>query len=85
MRKCCGYYCAMIAVIAVFFYGVIIVMEVRKNQFILYKMQFPEEPKNHNIYNMSTSAEVAVDLATKADDKVIALVIAIVVSHLRCG
>ena len=42
MRKCCGYYCAMIAVVAVFFYGVMIAMEMRKNQFVLYKLQFPE-------------------------------------------
>lgn len=30
-RKCCGYYCAMIAAVAIFFYGVLIVMELRKN------------------------------------------------------
>jgi hypothetical protein len=42
MRKCCGYYCAMIAVVGIFFYSVIIVMELRKNQFVLYKMQYPE-------------------------------------------
>ena len=41
-RQCCGYYCALIALIGVFFYAIIIVMEVRKNQFVIYKMQYPE-------------------------------------------
>jgi hypothetical protein len=44
-RKCCGYYCAMVAAVALFFYGVIIVMEIRKNQFLLWKMQYPEDGK----------------------------------------
>ena len=38
MRKCCGYYCAMIAVVGIFFYSVIIVMESRYNNFLMYKM-----------------------------------------------
>ena len=42
MRKCCGYYCAMIAVVAIFFYSVVIVMESRHNNYVMYKMQFPE-------------------------------------------
>ncbi len=32
----------MIAVVAIFFYAVVIVMEVRKNNYVMYKMQFPE-------------------------------------------
>jgi hypothetical protein len=42
MRKCCGYYCAMIAIVGIFFYSVVIVMESRYNNYVMYKMQFPE-------------------------------------------
>jgi hypothetical protein len=39
----------MIAAIALFFYSVILVMEIRKNQFVLWKMQFaPDGGKGQN-------------------------------------
>jgi len=59
MRKCCGYYCAMIAVVGIFFYSVIIVMELRKNQFVLYKMQYPEEaPHDWALKNSTHIAQI---------------------------
>lgn len=45
MRKCCGLYCAMIALVGIFFYAVVIVMEMRKNNYVMYKMQFPAGSK----------------------------------------
>ena len=84
MRKCCGYYCAMIAVVAIFFYGVMIAMEVRKNQFVMFKLQFPEgnttalDPADH-WYNLpSKNAEEVRKLAEdEADHKVTSMAIAI--------
>ena len=77
MRQCCGYYCAMIAIVGIFFYAVIIVMEARKNQFVLYKLQFPEEAKE---FAGMTADDVTREMNEKADHKIIALIIAIVVS-----
>ncbi len=71
-RKCCGYYCAMVAAVALFFYGVIIVMEVRKNQFLLWKMQYPEGGHGFNNTNWGYVNE---EMEKKADHKIIPLVV----------
>ena len=76
MRKCCGYYCAMIAVVGIFFYSVIIVMESRYNNYLMYKMQFPEGAEAKKFEEMS-SAEVRVKLEEEADAKITPLIIAI--------
>jgi hypothetical protein len=71
-RKCCGYYCAMVACVALFFYGVIIAMEVRQNQFVMWKMQFPEGVHGAaygNIYNATLK------MKEKAHEKIIPLVV----------
>jgi hypothetical protein len=74
-RKCCGYYCAMIAAIALFFYSVILVMEIRKNQFVLWKMQFaPDGGKNQ------TWGQVSEELHAKADHKVVPIIVVLGVS-----
>lgn len=86
MRKCCGYYCAMIAVVAIFFYTVVIVMETRKNNYLMYKMQFPEGIEANQFIN-KTSEEVLVFLEEEAAAKVTPLIIAIglnVVCALGC-
>jgi hypothetical protein len=67
----------MIAFIAIFFYGVIIVMEVRKNQFLLYKMQYPEQKDIPKDYSEKTAPEIATIMNNEADEKVTALIIAI--------
>ena len=74
-RKCCGYYCAMIAAIAIFFYSVILVMEIRKNQFVLWKMQFaPDGGKGKNW------EEVNKELDAKAGHKVVPIIVVLGVS-----
>lgn len=73
-RKCCGYYCAMVAAVALFFYGVIIVMEVRKNQFLMWKMQFPEDGHGFNGTDMNWQ-KANKEMEDKADKKIIPLVI----------
>ena len=78
MQKCCGYYCAMIAVVGIFFYAVVLVMEIRRNQFVLFKLQYPEvESEAKEKFENSTSLEVATAMAEEADHKVTALGIAI--------
>ncbi len=74
MRKCCGYYCAMIAVVGIFFYSVIIVMEARKNNFVMYKMQLEE---NRIFPNTTTSEDVRLELEKEADEKITPLIIAV--------
>jgi hypothetical protein len=81
MRKCCGYFCSMIAIVAIFFYTVIIVMEKRHNNFLMYKMQYPEGEKA-DVYKNSTSADVRKAMEEEADHKVTALIIAIVLNVL---
>ena len=77
-RKCCGYYCAMIAAIAIFFYSVILVMEIRKNQFVLWKMQFaPDGGKGQNW------GEVSTELDAKAGHKVVPIIVVLGVSLIR--
>ena len=77
-RKCCGYYCAMIAAIAIFFYSVILVMEIRKNQFVLWKMQFaPDGGKGQNW------EEVNKELDAKAGHKVVPIIVVLGVSPIR--
>lgn len=76
MRKCCGYYCAMIAVVAIFFYSVVIVMEARKNNYLMYKMQFPEGAEAAK-FASNSSAEVKVFLEEEAHNKITPLIIAI--------
>jgi hypothetical protein len=77
MRQCCGYYCAMIAVIAIFFYAVIIIMEVRKNQFVMFKLQYPETPEELKEYAGLTAPQVRTKMEEEADHKILALAIAI--------
>ena len=77
MRKCCGYYCSMIAVVAIFFYSVVIVMEKRHNNFLMYKMQYPEGEAAAVKFNTSTSGEVKIAMEEEADHKITALAIAI--------
>jgi len=84
MRKCCGYYCAMIALIAIFFYGVIIAMEVRKNQFVIWKLQYPEGGEALDAYKGKTAEFVAAEMNAEADNKVTALIIAIGVNYTHC-
>lgn len=72
MRKCCGYYCAMIAVVGIFFYLVIAVMEYRRNQFVLYKLQFPEDKD----WSQLNASEVTTEVNKIADSKFIATLIA---------
>jgi len=87
MRKCCGYYCAMIAVVAIFFYSVIIVMETRKNNFVMYKMQFPEGKEAIAMFNGTNSTYVKEKLEEEAQAKITPLIIAIglnVVCVLGC-
>ena len=81
MRKCCGYYCAMIAVVGLFFYSVIIVMESRYNNYLMYKMQFPEGAEAAQFKN-SSSAQVRQTLEEKAHAKITPLLIAIVLNVL---
>ena len=76
MRKCCGYYCAMIAMVAIFFYGVMIVMEIRRNQFVLYKLQFPEGEHAKEQYGGNSTAFVRDEMNKEADEKVVSLAIA---------
>ena len=77
MRKCCGYYCALTALVGIFFYGVMIVMEIRRNEFVLWKLQYPEPEAVPDIYKTMTAPEVRAEMVTEADNKVTALAIAI--------
>ena len=77
MRKCCGYYCAMIAAVGIFFYGVIIIMEMRKNQFVLYKLQYPEGEEAKARFEHKSTAYVRNEMNHEADEKVTSLAIAI--------
>ena len=71
-RKCCGYYCAMVAAVALFFYGVIIVMEIRKNQFLLWKMQYPEDGAE---FVNKTWGYANKEMEEKAHDKIVPLIV----------
>ena len=83
-RKCCGYYCAMIAAVALFFYGVILVREIRKNQFVMWKMQYPPEghgivgpedkPVNQTNWNYNNLL-----MEEKANGKILPIIIVLVV------
>ena len=65
----------MIAAIAIFFYSVILVMEIRKNQFVLWKMQFaPDGGKGQNW------EEVSKELDAKAGHKVVPIIVVLGVS-----
>ena len=55
MRKCCGYYCALTALVGIFFYGVMIVMEIRRNEFVLWKLQYPEPDAVPESYSTMTA------------------------------
>ncbi len=77
MRKCCGYYCALVALIGIFFYGVMIAMEVRRNQFVLWKLQYPESTAEQAEYKGKTAPEVMEDMEKFADGKVTSMAIAI--------
>jgi hypothetical protein len=77
LRKCCGYYCAMIAVVAIFFYSVIIVMETRKNNFVMYKMQYPEGLEANVTFFGKDSTYVKEYLEEEAKAKITPLIIAI--------
>ena len=77
MRKCCGYYCTMIAFVAMFFFSVIIVMETRYNSFLMYKMQFPEGAGDKNKFFNTTSAYVKEELEKEAKAKITPLLFAI--------
>jgi hypothetical protein len=80
-RKCCGYYCAMVAAVALFFYGVIIVMEIRKNQFLLWKMQYPEQ--GHGLPPNSNWGSVNELMNEKANSKIVPLIfVLVVINHL---
>eukprot|EP00347_Sterkiella_histriomuscorum_P001198 403372948 len=46
IRDCCGYYCAFIMFIGVFFFVFTIILELTKNQFMLYHLQEPEFEKH---------------------------------------
>ena len=76
-RKCCGYYCAMVAAVALFFYGVIIVMEIRKNQFLLWKMQYPEGGAE---FVNKTWGDANLAMEEKAHEKIIPLIVVLGVS-----
>jgi hypothetical protein len=78
MQKCCGYYCAMIAMVGIFFYAVVLLMEIRRNQFVLYRLQYPEDPKEAvEKFEGKTSQDVAVAMNEEADHKITAMAIAI--------
>jgi hypothetical protein len=79
LRKCCGYYCAMVAAVGIFFFAVIIVMEVRRNPFVLWKMQYPEEAEH---YHNETADTVRVLMNEKADNKIVPLIVVIGVSPI---
>lgn len=52
-RKCCGYYCAFIMFIGIFFYVITIILEVTHNNFMLGHLQEVELEKDH-LYRWST-------------------------------
>ena len=39
IRKCCGYYCALIMFIGIFFFIITIILELTNNQFMQNKLQ----------------------------------------------
>ena len=67
----------MVAAVALFFYGVIIVMEIRKNQFLLWKMQYPEDGEEFIGKNWGDANK---KMETKAEEKIIPLVVVLGVS-----
>jgi hypothetical protein len=71
----------MVAAVALFFYGVIIVMEIRKNQFLLWKMQYPEG--GEGIDRSLNWDGVNKLMEEKANDKIIPLVVVLVVCIIQ--
>ena len=50
IRKCCGYYCAFVMFIGIFFYIILIILELTHNQFVFNKLQeFPEGTVDLNL------------------------------------
>lgn len=86
IRSCCGYYCAFIMFIGVFFFILTIILELTKNQFMLYKLQEPdfkaEEGQPPIRFVDQTGIEGAKSIAEgKVNNRVISMAIAIGVSR----
>ena len=85
IRTCCGYYCAFIMFIGVFFFILTIILELTKNQFMLYHLQEPdfktEEGQSPIKYVDDNDVEGAKSIAEgKVNNRVISMAIAIGVS-----
>ena len=50
IRKCCGYYCAFVMFIGIFFYMIIILLELTQNQFIMNKLQPVDHGEHKSAY-----------------------------------
>ena len=86
IRDCCGYYCAFIMFIGVFFFVFTIILELTKNQFMLYHLQefeFEKNGKDPIRYVGDGGAKFQAE--EKVNNRVISMAIAIGVRyHIPC-
>ena len=82
IRTCCGYYCAFIMFIGVFFFILTIILELTKNQFMLYHLQEPEFEHEKDVPVKYVGDHGAKEQAEeKVNNRVISMAIAIGVSY----
>lgn len=77
IRKCCGYYCALTMLIGIFFYAIIIILELTNNQFVFNKMQ----PLSDEKMTGKTYKDIKELQEDQVPDKVLSIGIAIAVSQ----
>ena len=83
IRTCCGYYCAFIMFIGVFFFIITIILELTKNQFTLFKLQeFEYDEKAKDVYfKYDEKGGIQDQVDDKVNNRVISMAIAIAVSY----
>lgn len=82
IRACCGYYCAFIMFIGIFFFILTIILELTKNQFILYKLHEPEfETHGTDPLRYVGANGAKAQAEDKVNNRVISMAIAIAVSQ----
>ncbi|CDW74278.1 UNKNOWN [Stylonychia lemnae] len=80
IRSCCGYYCAFIMFIGIFFFILTIILELTKNQYTLFKLQeFDFEKENGEKVKWDQAKQQADD---KVNDRVISMAIAIAINFV---
>ena len=82
IRSCCGYYCAFIMFIGIFFFILTIILELTKNQYTLFKLQEFEFELDEKTKNPISWDEAKKQVDDKVNDRVISMAIAIAINFV---